>query len=664
MISDTQSLAADGPSTDTLDDPIFAALDQGVVLIDAASKVLAISRRADALLFTPAGVTAVIGEDVRQLIRRTVASDLLVRPDGINREDYAGMMEYALANDVENIQIARRDMPALRASTRTLADGRKVLSIVEHVLGLLEPIAASNGSRPTERLPVVVAREGFETPPQLAEALEFMEEGFALYDEDCRFVLCNRRFCELLFVDPEARPRPGELMDDIVLRAGQTNAGKGRPEGMSIEEYAAHSTAAFKSLAKNLHYELDDGKIMEVSGYRTQNGGYLYTLLDVTEREESALEAERQRVLAHQSEKLSALGELLAGVAHELNNPLSIVVGFSQMLEAQITDPQQLRRIAKVRAAAERSARIVKTFLAMARQRPARIESAEPSDLVTEAADIAAYGFRAAGGEVTLDIAKDLPPVMVDKDQLVQVLSNLIINAEQAMKGRSGAMRMVLQVARVRDQVEIAVSDTGPGMNAETQSRIFEPFFTTKDVGEGTGFGLAFCHRIVTAHGGTLRVESELGKGSTFTVSLRAAPSCAIEPGEARSPQVPASMDILVVDDERDVAELLVEMLAMRGHRATAVHSPMDAVRVAQRERFDAIISDMKMPGMMGDQMMALIVESRPALAGRFGFVTGDSLSPRVQAFLEGGTHPFIEKPIVADELDALLARLQQECMI
>lgn len=650
------------PETPIFDPAILEALGEGVIILDEKMRVEAVNQQAIDLLLYPAGASGFVGKAIDGVVDHIIASGFVVLPDEVQQNEYRQLMIAAIHNETKNIRVERREDIPLRLSCTRLQDNRTVIGIIEHVTKLLEPVATGTlSSKFSGDLPVVVAREGFDVPEQLSEALEYLEEGFALYDADDRFVLCNRKFCELLFVDPDARPRPGELMDDIVLRAGRTNASAGKPEGMTIEEYAAASTASFKALTKGQHYELDDGKIMEVSGYRTANGGSLFTTLDVTKREEAALEAERQRLIAHQNEKLSALGELLAGVAHELNNPLSIVVGFSQMLEGQLKDPQQLRRIGKIRTAAERSARIVKTFLAMARQRPARIELVDPQEIIESAAEIAAYGFRADGGEVIFDIQPGLGAVSVDKDQLIQVVANLIVNAEQAMKGLPGPLTMTLSARQVAGTIELVVSDNGSGMSAETQRRIFEPFFTTKDVGEGTGFGLAFCHRIVTAHNGSIKVVSKAGIGSSFILSLPKANHAVSAHRASAEKRSQPSMKLLVVDDERDVADLIVEMLSERGHDAQAVYGPFDGIRTTQSETFDAIISDLKMPGMTGDKMMQYIVDTRPQLVGRFGFVTGDSLSARVHEFLADDAYPFIEKPIVADELDGLVARLARK---
>lgn len=205
--------------------------------------------------------------------------------------------------------------------------------------------------------------------------------------------------------------------------------------------------------------------------------------------------------------------------------------------------------------------------------------------------------------------------------------------------------------------VSLAISDNGTGMPPEVQARIFEPFFTTKDVGAGTGFGLAFCHRIITSHNGELAVKSSQGAGTTFTISL-----CAVTDEEHALSRVrnqeTAIYDILVVDDERDVAALLKAILEARGHSVECALGPYEALDRVEARSFDLVLSDMKMPRMMGDQLYGRIVELRPELTERVGFITGDSLSAKVRDFLKAGDRVFIEKPIQIEELLDLVERL------
>ena len=614
------------------------AIEDGLLVFDKEVRLLGANKLAKEML----GQDIPVGEQGAALIERLVLDGSILTPPPLNAQDYAAFLFNSVMRSNDDFKARLKGDLAVRVTGRQTEEGRYLLTLrpVNHT--------SSGGSNP------------WETREQLDEVVECLEEGFALHDADFNFLMCNRRFSDLVFDDPDFRPDRGQNGVEVAMIAGSRNLKKGKPEGMTLEEFARQYTEMAKNFTKGIRIEMDSGKIIEYSVHPTRSDGYLFAILDVTEREKAAREAEHQRAIAHQNEKLSALGELLAGVAHELNNPLSIVVGFSQMLEAQLVDEKQLRRVSKIRVAAERSARIVKTFLAMARQRPARIERVSPVEIVETAAEIAAYGFKADGGRLDFNFTPGLSDVMVDRDQLIQVLSNLIVNSEQAMKGMGSVARMQIVLAEQNGFVEFAVVDNGPGMDEATQKRIFEPFFTTKDVGEGTGFGLAFCHRIVTSHKGLLTVDSAVGQGSRFVVALPAAHPLEAGEEDTTNAHSQSHMKILVVDDERDVADLLVEMLADRGHDAKAVYAPVDAVRLAQGEHFDAVISDMKMPGMTGDAMMRLLVETCPMLAGRFGFVTGDSLSQRVSEFLEGGVHPFIEKPIVADELDSLIRRLTE----
>jgi two-component system NtrC family sensor kinase len=225
-------------------------------------------------------------------------------------------------------------------------------------------------------------------------------------------------------------------------------------------------------------------------------------------KKRAAAELTRQRESSYQREKLAALGSLLAGVAHELNNPLSVVVARAVMLEEQGYPASQAAAL-KIRTAAERCARIVRTFLAMARQQPPERGPVAINDVVTAALDMTVYTVRTSGIEVALDLAKDIPPILADADQLHQVLLNLIVNAQQLLQDRPGPRR--IRVASRYDPdtrvIHIAVADNGPGIPEHLRARVFEPYFTTKPTGQGTGMGLAVSHGIVEAHGGTLRLD-------------------------------------------------------------------------------------------------------------------------------------------------------------
>ena len=382
---------------------------------------------------------------------------------------------------------------------------------------------------------------------------------------------------------------------------------------------------------------------------------------DISELLAMQEELQRQRDIAHQNEKLSALGELLAGVAHELNNPLSIIVGYAQMLEGKLSDPVLSRRVERIAQAADRSAKIVKTFLAMARQRPANIEQCSLSALAETALEVVGYGLRANGTRIQTEFDNTLPAVAGDKDQLIQVFTNLIVNAEHALAplGEKGRLTLRTYVDRRSGHCVAEINDNGPGIPKDIQARIFEPFFTTKDVGKGTGVGLAFSHRIIDTHGGTLDVRSSAQKGTSFFVRL--APSTEADTPEDAGPsqtKAPEKLRVLVVDDEADVGELLQDMLAEAGCDATFCSSVRAAMTALDKEKFDIIISDFKMPGMTGEDFYRSLQAEKPEYIGRIGIVTGDTMSRAVTKFLSESRCPYIEKPISGQDLEGLVTQL------
>lgn len=379
-------------------------------------------------------------------------------------------------------------------------------------------------------------------------------------------------------------------------------------------------------------------------------------IFDLSEQKEAEAEIAKQREALHQSEKMNALGSLLAGVAHELNNPLSVVVGRSIMLESADVGPRIASSVTKIRLAAERCARIVKTFLAMARQQaPARVP-VRLGEVIDASLELVAYQLRSDGVEIIREIAPDLPETMADPDQLNQVFSNLFINAQQAMSQNDKGTAKILQIKGRFDPeanvIEIEVSDTGPGIDSAVLPRVFEPFFTTKPAGVGTGIGLAVTHGIIQSHGGSITVRSP-GKdaGAVFSVRLpvQAAeqPDAGGQPGETA---VPTARRILIVDDETDIARMLAEILSADGHCVTIAESGRQALKALATETFDLVISDLIMPEMDGPDLYRHLRDFRPDLADRIIFMTGDTLSRRARAFVAETLRPMIEKPFTPEE--------------
>ncbi|WMS43464.1 PAS-domain containing protein [Acuticoccus sp. MNP-M23] len=529
-----------------------------------------------------------------------------------------------------------------------LADGRAIL---------LERAAIGEGGEVAVITDITATKAGETTRLEaFTDAVQTLSTGIALFDADFRFILGNERYFEMWF-PPDGIPRPvaGEPFEALITRliaAGEFLV----PDGLTAETYI--DALIFESRAYSTDHLVTTPRFtLSASSLKSRLGGVLLEFADVTQQLKTAAELENQRELAHQSEKLSALGELLAGVAHELNNPLSIVFGYAQMLEARVTDPEHREWLELLSQAAERAARIVRMFLAMARQRPQRIEKCAVGDIVAAALDVSGYGLRTSGTAITFDLGEDLPPVAADADQLTQVLSNLVVNAAHVLEpmGRGGRFHITTRASGER--VTIEVCDNGPGIPKEIQRRVFEPFFTTKEVGVGTGVGLAFSHRIVESHGGTLTFSSG-PDGTTFRIVLPAAPSTAAAalPEDHGTPV--ASRTVLVIDDEVAITRLLTDVLGAHGHRVTATADPRHGLRLLATRRFDAVLCDVRMPGMNGLEFLSALRRIAPAAAGRLGFITGDALGVSVAEGLAASGRPHIEKPIMVDELLALLETL------
>jgi PAS domain S-box-containing protein len=384
--------------------------------------------------------------------------------------------------------------------------------------------------------------------------------------------------------------------------------------------------------------------------------------LDITDRKQAERELARSRDALHQSEKLAALGSLLAGVSHELNNPLAAIVGQAEMLEEDSQGTEFATRARKIAAAAERCARIVQTFLAMARQRAPEKALLDLNDIVAASLELTDYGLRTAGIAVRVTIGSNLPRVMGDSDQLHQVLVNLIVNAQHAMEGgeKFDKTLSIRTSADDKGSVVVDVMDTGPGVPEKMRLRIFEPFFTTKPQGQGTGVGLSFSHGIVEAHGGELTLEPSR-RGAHFRITLPAAaeatlvavpicPETGAEPARGG--------EALVVEDEADVASTLRELLEREGYRVTLASDGAAALRVLERSDFDLILSDLRMPGVSGPDLHARIAETRPHLIERMGFVTGDTLGSSMDEFLRGCGRPVLEKPFTKIGVRCLIASI------
>ena len=387
---------------------------------------------------------------------------------------------------------------------------------------------------------------------------------------------------------------------------------------------------------------------------------------DVTDRKCAEEELARCRDALVQSEKLAALGALLAGVSHELNNPLAAIVGQAEMLAEDAQGTAMEVRANRTGAAVERCARIVQTFFGMARQRERQLGLVNLNEVIATALELTDYSLRTAGIAVRVNFGSGLPPIEGDRDQLHQVLVNLIVNAQQAME-KGEAFEKVLTIRTSVNQagrVLVDVTDTGPGVPEEMRRRIFEPFFTTKRQGQGgggTGIGLSFSQGIVEAHRGTISVQPSR-RGAHFRLELPAAVGDAITvvpQMEVVIPEsAPAIRRALIVEDEPDVADTLSELIAREGFIVTVAANGSDALQAIDRDEFDVLLSDLRMPLLSGAELHERLSETHPELVQRMAFVTGDTMGDKMGEFARSCSRPVLEKPFTRAGVRALLAAL------
>jgi CheY-like chemotaxis protein len=274
----------------------------------------------------------------------------------------------------------------------------------------------------------------------------------------------------------------------------------------------------------------------------------------------------------------------------------------------------------------------------------------DPNSLVSDALQLAEYQLRTAGIASSVECDGRVPAILGDRDQLHQVLVNLVINAQQALEASDTPVKkLVIRTSVLEDgKVAIDICDNGPGIAADVAGRIFEPFFTTKPQGVGTGVGLSFSHGIVEAHGGKLHlIPSE--RGATFRIELPAAESVDMEVvgGPAPPPVLEgeAPRRALVVDDEADIADTIRELLEREGFHVTVASDGAAALMALDRGEFDVVLSDLRMPGVSGPEMYERVREIRPQLLSRIAFVTGDTLGASMDHFLKESGRPVLEKP-------------------
>jgi len=511
----------------------------------------------------------------------------------------------------------------------------------------------------------------------LQHVLEWVEEGVVLFDADQSIRAMNTRFAQIAGLSAEEASACVSL-EGLIQRLA--------PRAADPTSFALRWQHLARTAEGGLREEVPlarpvprvlERSIRPVLSSAGQRLGRLEIYRDLT-----AQRVFQAKLL--QTEKLAALGQMITGVAHELSNPLTSILGYSQRLLVRNDLAGRNAEAFQIHEEAERASAILRQLLLTARETQPERKRVSLNQVVQKTMELQRFGSAAEKVRMELDLDPSLPFVVGDSGQLQQVLMNLIGNARQAIahEGRPGTVR--LRTTRTGEhRVQLQVADDGPGIPQTILARIFDPFFTTKPAGVGTGLGLSIVLSVVREHGGQVHVANSPSGGAIFTIELPvAAEPSADSPGRSvavlevtRSAQpgfvaqksrprlgVPSlSHDVarvLVVEDEPTVARLIADVLEDEGMRVDVLLDGREALDRAVRERFDLIVCDMKMPGIDGQHFYRSLAQKSAGLQDRFLFVTGDVLAPQTQEFLERNRIPYVAKPFRVEELTERIRRL------
>ncbi|MGA8981596.1 MAG: PAS domain S-box protein [Candidatus Acidiferrales bacterium] len=505
--------------------------------------------------------------------------------------------------------------------------------------------------------------ERIEIEARLHQEQEFVRRLVASFPEVIAVMDLDGK---LTFVSPR--------IEDVLGRAASDVIGKVLWAQVHRDD-AAELTSAFGKLANGelAHAQLEyrtkhaDGTwrmlrasaspLFDASG---KINGVVASARDVTETRA----AEKQQL---QKEKLAAMGEMMAGVAHELNNPLTAILGISDLMRERAADDATRRQVEIVLKQARRAAGIVQNLLAFSRPSALASKKLRPEQVVKQVIDQQQASLRQKNVAIQLEAPEGLPAVDADPRLLQQVFVNLIVNAEQAISSRRdhGTLRIAVEAAD--GKIAFVFADDGPGISPENLAKIFDPFFTTKRPGGGTGLGLTICQAIVKEHGGTMEVQSTPEAGAEFRVILPAAKGDSATPPEAPKAQASAprvatvlqGRSVYVVDDEESIREIVQEGLSARGMKVEGASSSEEALPHLATHTYDFVLCDFNLPGLNGEQFFERMQASATGgAAPKFVFMSGALLDPSTMASFGEKGAAVLQKPFHMSGLAALLTEL------
>jgi PAS domain S-box-containing protein len=591
----------------------------------------------------PAG-EALLGRSARDLIGKHIAE--IIAPEDLPRAQESLRRKLTGEIDVSDVEIHMLHASGARRLAHIRATAIREGGEMVGTHGIARDITDERAREEEARL--------------LAAALHSLDEGIVIATFDGRIVYANETHARVFGYDLHARPvsrlqsfSPDEASDERFAQAMRATAEHGTWRGRISRR------------------RLNDQRIVPIEmimGRVDRDDGE--PLLFIIGRDVSDDIRKEQHL--RRAERLASVGTLIAGVAHELNNPLNSITNFATLLLETARSPEDAEDLRTIHREARRAAKIVADVRLLARETQEEVRehtNVDINDVVRHVLRTRQYTFATRNIAVRQDLAADLPVVSGDRGQIEQVVINLIVNAEQAMVANTTDRRIIVRTRATNAGVSLNIVDFGPGIPAEYLDRIFDPFFTTKTPGEGTGLGLSLVHSIVAEHGGAVNVESEIGKGTSFRVDLPLArvgdaADCPAVTQPAAPTQATDRLTILVVDDEPAIRRALSRYLTRRGHEVDVAEDGAEALRLLEAsdgDHYDVILSDLRMPGLGGDELIERLRQQASGLHRRVIFLTGDAASGDAARILAALDAPVIYKPVELAELAARVERFAQE---
>ena len=378
--------------------------------------------------------------------------------------------------------------------------------------------------------------------------------------------------------------------------------------------------------------------------------GSVYVLRDITEQK-------RLREQLVQSEKMAAVGQLVSGVAHELNNPLAGIMGYSQLLLMNNgLDSKTQSYLNKISKESDRAKNIVNNLLTFARKHKPEKKYLDINTILDQTIELRAYDLKVSNIQVLKNFESQLPKTMADFNQLQQVFLNIMNNAHQAIQESKGKGEIRIRTEKAGEMIRIILEDNGPGIPEENLNKIFEPFFTTKDVGRGTGLGLSISYGIIQQHGGKIYARSILGQEATFVIELPVLKEekSAVSEKKEKPKSVIRKIEkknILAIDDEQSILDILMNALQQEGHQVDVASNGRTGLSKVKASDYDLIITDIKMPDFDGRRFYEEVKKYNEDLAKKIIFTTGDLANPETEAFLDRVKQPCIPKPFDLEDV-------------